>query len=270
MPAPDRGYLAGGHPYYRVGGGDRTLVVLPGLSDAFATGDPSRLTAALLDRLYYGAYREEFTVHVVGRPRGLDPGTTTRDMAADYATLLEAFDGPVAVEGVSMGGLVAQHLAADRPDLVERLVLGVSACRVGEEGRRVLGRWHQWAVAGGWTRILADSASVTYTGHRRRLYPSLLGTVGRARPREPAFPDDVPVSLRACLDHDTTDRLDDIEAPTLVIGGDEDAFFPAELLERTAAGVPDARLKLFAGVGHGAVEERKREFDDSVRAFLRD
>lgn len=264
----DWGYLAGGHPFYRVGDGDRTLVVLPGLSDAFAARDPSRATAWFLRRCYRD-YREAFTVYVVGRPRGLDPGTTTREMAAEYADLLDSFGDPVHVEGISMGGLVAQHLAADRPDLVDRLVLGVSACRVGRGGRRTLERWRDWAGAGEWSAILRDSAAVTYTGSRRWLYPLLFDVVGGALAPEPASPEDVVVSIDACLDHDTTDRLDAIEAPTLVLGGDEDAFFPADVLERTAAGVRDGRLKLFVGVGHGAFEERRREFDDSVRAFLR-
>ncbi len=50
----------------------------------------------------------------------------------------------------------------------------------------------------------------------------------------------------------------------------EDAFFPDDPLERTVSGVPDARLKLFAGAVADVGEERKREFDDSVRAFPRD
>jgi pimeloyl-ACP methyl ester carboxylesterase len=264
----DRGYLAGGHPYYQVGRGDRPLVVLPGLSDAFAPGDPSLATAVLLDRGSYRAYRETFTVYVVGRPRGLAEGTTTRDMAAAYADLLGAFDGPIPLVGVSMGGLVAQHLAADRPELVDRLVLSVSACRLGERGRRILGRWRDWAADGEWARIQRDAVAVTSGDRRRGLLAPAVGAIGRALPLDPGYPEDVVVSAQACLDHDATDRLGAIEAPTLVLGGDEDAFFPADLLERTARDVPDGRLKLFAGVGHDAVAARRREFDESVRAFL--
>ena len=63
--------------------------------------------------------------------------------------------------------------------------------------------------------------------------------------------------------HDFKERLADIKLPTLVIGGDQDFFFP---IRETAAGIPNAKLILYKGVGH--VPMIKRQFSEDVLAFL--
>jgi pimeloyl-ACP methyl ester carboxylesterase len=263
----ETGFLGGTHPYYRVGSGDRPLVVLPGLSDAFQGERPSRLVALALDRYYFRTY-DEYAVYVVSRPRHLPDGQTTREMADAYATVLDRI-GPAPVVGISLGGLVAQHLAVDHPEVVDRLVLAVSAARLGDDGRRILRRWRDWADAGLWFAAMLDSVPVTYNGWRRWLYPPLLRTLGHPMASEPADVDDVVVSCQACVDHDATDRLPDVDVPTLVVGGTDDRLFPPPLLESTAEGIPDARIDLFHGGAHGVYEERKYAFDAAVRSFLR-
>jgi pimeloyl-ACP methyl ester carboxylesterase len=46
-------------------------------------------------------------------------------------------------------------------------------------------------------------------------------------------------------------RLNEICAPTLIIGGSEDPFFSESLLRETAEKIPDATLHVYEGVGHG-------------------
>ena len=271
MP-PERDVLRndrGEYPCVRFGSGDRPLVIFTGLSDAFQPETTSSFFSLLLRRYYYRFFGDEFTVRVVGRRRGLPEGATTRELAAEYADLLEATNfTPTNVLGVSLGGQIAQHLAADHPELVRKLVVGVAGSRVGERGKRTLRRWADWADRGWWFDVYLDTVPVTYAGYRRWLYPPLIRTVGRPLLKEPAEISDVAVSCRAMAAHDATDTLSEIEAPTLVIGGAEDHFFPESVLRETAAEISDARLELFAGVGRGAFEERKRAFDRTVQAFL--
>ncbi|WP_067470623.1 alpha/beta fold hydrolase [Nocardia amamiensis] len=55
--------------------------------------------------------------------------------------------------------------------------------------------------------------------------------------------------------------------PTLVAGGDRDAFYPVETFRRTAAGIPDAQLVIYPGIGHMGVVVQAR-FAQDVVAFL--
>jgi len=67
----------------------------------------------------YGSLKDDYTVYVVLRKPGLPHGYTLKDMADDYAAMIrEEFGGPIDVIGVSTGGSIVQHFAADHPDLV--------------------------------------------------------------------------------------------------------------------------------------------------------
>lgn len=79
----------------------------------------------------------------------------------------------------------------------------------------------------------------------------------------PADPSDVLVTLEAEDNHDFKDRLAEIKAPTLVIGGEEDYFYP---IRETAAGIPNAKLILYEGLGHNAISDKR--FGEDVLAFL--
>lgn len=66
---------------------------------------------------------------------------------------------------------------------------------------------------------------------------------------------------------DFTKRLAEIVAPTLVIAGERDPFYSVELFRATAAGIPNARLVLYPGMGHPAAG---KQFARDVLAFLRE
>ena len=73
-----------------------------------------------------------FTVYRINRKVGLAPDTTMADLASHYATAIEdRFEGATPILGFSTGGSIAQQFAADHPDLVRRLVLAGTACRLG-------------------------------------------------------------------------------------------------------------------------------------------
>ena len=66
---------------------------------------------------------------------------------------------------------------------------------------------------------------------------------------------------------DASDRLEQISAPTLVIGGERDPCYSRELFAETTRGIPDARLLIYEGRGHGGTVTDRR-FARDVTAFL--
>ncbi|MCU4740400.1 alpha/beta hydrolase [Natronoglomus mannanivorans] len=264
---PETGQLMGSLPYVKVGDGPKTLLVIPGLGDAMFDGSYGRV-GAWLARRTWRRYGEAYTVYVVSRPRGLADGRTIRGMAADYARVLENRLESASVLGISMGGLIAQELAFGRPDLVDRLVVAVSGCRLSEEGARIVNRLQWYALERDWTEIRATLFEEMYTGRKQRVFPTLARAAGRVRPPNPADPEDVLVSIDAVLEYDGTDHLGEIEPRTLVIGGTDDPFFPEEILRETHERLPDAQLAMFRDARHGAFLERKEGFDNWVLQFL--
>jgi pimeloyl-ACP methyl ester carboxylesterase len=261
----ESGHLAGGLPFVRFGEGPRTLVVFPPINDALQ--DVTH--GARFFRWYFRRFAEDHTVYLVSRRRGLPSGYTTRDMAADYGEALGRGIGPAHVMGLSLGGLVAQHFAADHPEHVESLVIGVAARGLGPEGQEIVRRWIGLAQAGRWRNLHAEMVVSMYTGVRRPLYDLIARLLGGAVVRNPAAREDFVVSAEAALNHAAEDRFETIGVRTLVVGGAQDRIFPAALQKDTAERIPGAAVRLIEGVGHGAFDERKRDFDATVKGFIR-
>ena len=196
-------------------------------------------------------FAQHFEVFWVARRRGLAKGTTMADMAADVADALAArFDEPVDVLGISTGGSIAQQLAADHPAAVRRLALVSTACRLENTGRRFQQEMAALAREGArrevFTRFARDlvpprrgraaaGAAMAWLGPR--LYPHA-GDLG-----------DLAVTLEA---EDAFDlrELAPIQAPTLIVGGGEDRFYPQSLFAETARLIPNATLAIYPRRGH--------------------
>jgi pimeloyl-ACP methyl ester carboxylesterase len=250
-------------PHARLPGGPRTLLVLEGLTleNKAPTG-----RALWLLRWAYKRYTRDYTVYQVARRPGLPTGATIRDMAGDYARWAQGrFDGPVDVIGFSTGGEIAQYLAADHGQLVGRLVLSDTGYRLGEDAKALLRAARDKAARGRAAEAQADVAAHMDFG---RLGGALVRLLGRRMMKQPADPSDYIATLDADLAHDATEALPKISAPTLVIAGTRDFFYPERILRETAEPIPDATLRLYDGVGHPVGKTHKRRFEDDVLAFL--
>ena len=114
-------------------------------------------------------------------------------------------------------------------------------------------------------------ASVTVSSEtNKRLARAFVRVFGRFVFKVPSDPPDFLTTLEADLNHDTTGRLGEISAPSLIVGGSEDPFFSESLLRETAEKIPDATLRVYEGVGHGVPKERKRRYEEDTLAFIDD
>lgn len=259
----ETGLLSGEFPFVRMGEGSRRLVILPGLADALQ----DVRTGAWKTAWFYRNFAD-FSVYLIGRKRGLPAGYAIRDMAADCARAIRECLGPADVMGISMGGFIAQELAAGFPQVVRRLILAGAAHRPGPNGPELGRRWIAWAREGRWPDICREFAALTFHGRRRPLYRFLIPFWVAVLGRRPAEPQDFIVSVEACLGHDAADRLSAIRSPALVVAGTQDGFFPESLIRETARLIPGATLRLLKDAGHGAFVEQRRLFERVVEEFL--
>ena len=265
-PATGTGTFLGEFSYVRLGNGPENLVILPGIT---LQNEPPSQLGAWTYRLGFGRFAKDHTVYVINRRRSMPQGYTTQDMAHDYARVVESELGPSHVMGFSTGGAIAQYVAIDHSEAVRSLTLIVSASRLSEEGRETCERWRALTREGSWQELRADMASVNVTSKtNKRLARAFMAVFGRFVLRVPSDPSDFLTTLEADLAHDPTDRLPEISAPTLIIGGSDDPFFLEALLSETAGKIPGAELRVYEGVGHGVPKERKHRYEDDAPAFL--
>ncbi len=200
---PQAGYFACGLPYNRVGRGPRPLVVLQGLMFE------NKPLPAMMARFITSGYQflaDDYTVWVVTRRPGLPRGCSLADMASDYADMIrQEFGGPVDVIGLSTGGSIAQHLAADHPEVVRRLVIHSSAYTLSPSAKQLqltVGefaaqrRWrHAWAALLG--PMFPQSGLMVYPGKvLARLSAALVTAI-----HTPYDPSDLVITVAAYYSH---------------------------------------------------------------------
>ena len=247
--------------FVRFGSGNKTLVMVPGLSDGLRTVKGLARPLAL-------SYRElgrDFTVYMFSRAAS-GKAQSTREMAADLAAALTQLQtGPCCVLGVSMGGMIAQYLALDHPGLVEKLCLAVTAPGPNDTTRQVLARWMELARVGDYRALMQDTADRSYTPARARLYRAVYSL-----PKPPGRPASFHRFLgqaAACLSHDAAAELPALACPCLIVGGEEDKIVTAAASRELHDLIPGSRLYIYDGLGHAAYEEA-RDFKSRVRAFF--
>lgn len=248
--------------YVRFGGGEKNLIILPGLSDGLASVKGKALLLAPPYKLFF----DKYTVWMFSRRDPLCRGVTIRDMAEDQAAALRALGiERTAVLGVSQGGLIAQYLAADHPGLVEKLILAVTAPCVNDRVRTAVDGWIAFAEEGRHKELMIDTAeksySEAYLKKYRRLYP-VLGGVGRPKSYERFL-----ANAQAILSFNARGELSKIVCPTLILGGEEDRIVGAEASRELHGAIPDSRLYLYPGLGHAVYEEAK-DFNERIYRFL--
>jgi pimeloyl-ACP methyl ester carboxylesterase len=172
--------------------------------------------------------------------------------------------GPVDVIGVSTGGAIAQYFAIDHPDLVRRLVLVMTGCRLTDESRKLQREVAELARKGKRRAAYALLATaIIRKGIARHLFKWFMWLMGSLM--IPGNPADGIVEIEADDRYDLRDQLDKIKADTLVIGGEEDFFYA---IGETAGRIPGARLVLYPNLGHNAMFVRSRQFGEEIKAFL--
>jgi len=248
--------------YVAFGRGTQALILLPGLGDGLRTVKGMALSMALS----YRKLGKQYRVYVFSRRDPLPATYSIRDMAADQARAMELLGMEKAhVLGVSQGGMIAQHLAADHPEKVGKLILAVSTAKASPMTQEVLARWIAQMEQGNYGEIMVDTAERSYSERYlkkyRFLYP-LLRRLGKPQDQQRFL-----IQAEAAMTHDAADRLGAIKAPTLVIGGDEDRIVGSDAARELHEAIPDSELLVYKGLGHAAYEEA-RDFQERVLAFL--
>lgn len=257
-------HLPGGEmPCAVFGRGSRTLVLLPGLGDGLKSARGMALPLAWM----YRAFAKDFRVLVLSRMIPLAEGATTREMAAHVAQALEQLGvEKTAVVGVSMGGMIAQHLAIDDPRLVESLVLTVTCPCPNPTLVDSVTSWSDMARRGDHCALMVDNGKRIYSDRYLKKYGWMFPVV--ARFTKPRSYQQFLIMAEACRTHDAREGLRQITSTTLVIGGEQDKCLGGEASRQLAEAIPGAVLKMYRKYGHGAYEEAA-DFQSILLEFLK-
>ena len=238
--------------YASFGSGPKKLIALPGLSDGLATVKGK----AFVLSIPFKKFLRKYTVYMFSRKNNMPEGYTIRQMAVDQAKAMKELGIDKAyVLGVSQGGMISQYLAIDYPNMVEKLILAVTAPNANGVVTSAVNAWIDMVNEDNHTALMVDTAekmySDKYLAKNRKLFPIL------APLTKPKSYDRFLKNAYAILNYDARDGLKDIKCPTLIIAGDDDKTVGNDAPYMLKQGIENSEIFVYKGLGHGAFEEAK-------------
>ena len=194
------------------------------------------------------------------------------DLTADVVALLNHLEiGKIHVLGTPLGGFVAQELALQRPDLVDRLVLVCTS--YGHAGPETMSQWALkdmigWpslSIEGTIRRGLETATSESYRTERPEEFEQIVRWRLADSPSLSAYYQ----QMRAGARFDVSRRVGSITSPTLVIHGAEDRYVPVANATALAECIPQAKLRVLGDAGHLVFIERFADVNREVVTFLK-
>jgi pimeloyl-ACP methyl ester carboxylesterase/molybdopterin/thiamine biosynthesis adenylyltransferase len=196
---------------------------------------------------------------------------STELMAEDAIQLLEHLGIESAhIVGLALGGLVAQTIAARRPDLVDRLVLASCYLKADERIDTITREWRQLAVGRGMETLFDACLEYLFS-------PGYIADNAGELDKLKTFyrltltdPQSFCLQSLAGVEHDSRDLAANITAPTLVLHGGEDRLVAVEHGQGLAGSLPKGECIIVEDAPHFLIWEHAARFNSEVLRFLGD
>jgi pimeloyl-ACP methyl ester carboxylesterase len=193
---------------------------------------------------------------------------TIRMMADDTIGLMDHLHIDKAhILGISLGGMIAQELAVNYPQRVNRLVLGCTFCK---QDNNTSGDYPEWgkAVESG---LKGNYDPMFDKLFNKRLNQIILGSVLKRALKKSgeAGTRGIAGQYQASAKHNTADKLPRINLPTLVIGGTADRVMKPSSFKVLSSLIPQSKLIMIENGSHSIFVETRGRFNREVLNFLK-
>jgi 2-succinyl-6-hydroxy-2,4-cyclohexadiene-1-carboxylate synthase len=243
-------------------GSARRVVLVHGFTQTARSWD--RMIALLRERLGADADIVALDAPGHGSRHDVDVGLV------DAARLLADDGGAATWFGYSMGARLCLHVALERPDVVDRLVLLGGTPGIADADERADRRAADEALAGEIERDGVDAFLQRWLA--QPMFASVPADAADVVDRRRNTAAGLAASLRRCgtgTQQPLWERLGEIRVPALVLAGERDEKYTA-LGRRMAALLPRGTFATVAGAGHAAHLERPATVADLVSTWLLD
>jgi pimeloyl-ACP methyl ester carboxylesterase len=253
----------GARIHYTVEGDGPPVLLIPGLGMSAATWAAVGGKLARSRRAIYADPRGS------GESDTPDEPYTGPLVAADMAAVLDDAGVEQAdVVGMSMGGMIAQHLAIEQPERVRTLTLVSTYATTDEWTARVLDE-RRWLIdQGGLAAQFRLSIFFVFSPQAFREMPDFIHGLEARLAEHPPDERAYRRQLEFCRTHDTAARLGGLQMPTMVVVGSHDVLTSPVLARELAELLPGTRYEEIAAASHGMIWEQSERISDLLSGFL--
>lgn len=188
------------------------------------------------------------------------------DMADDVLALLDELHIPQAhFVGLSMGGMIGQHLALKAPQRLSSLVLSCTSSAYPPEARTLWDERIALVRSQGMQAAVTGTLERWFTQQYRKRHPGTMARIAQMIRRTPV--EGYAGCARAIVDLNTTNRLANIRCPVLIISADADAGTPPAMHDIIEAAIPGSKRARLSGA-HLCNIESSDAYNQALTDFL--
>ena len=201
--------------YVKFGNGSKVFVIIPGLSIHSVMGSAEAIKEA------YNDFSEEYTVYLFDRAKNISDGYSIEDMAKDTANAMKNLGIEKAyIFGASQGGMIAEYIAIDYPELVEKLVLGSTLSKPNDTANNLINEWITLAKEKDEDGVLNSFVENVYSKNTLDAYKDTLISANKGITDEEY--ERFIILAKAIETFNCYDKLSKIKCPVLVLGSNGD------------------------------------------------
>lgn len=245
--------------WFSFGTGKKAFIIIPGLSLR------SVMLSADSIREAYKDFAEDYTVYVFDRKKNAKSGYSVREMAADTAAVMRHLGIENAdIFGASQGGMMAQYMAIDSPELVHSIILASTCARSGRKTEKVFEKWISLAEKHEIQKLNHSFFETIYSDELLAQSADVMPFLESQGTAEEC--DNFVIFAKACIEFDSYDELEKIKCPAYVIGAVDDRALSGEASFELAEKL-GCELYMYEEYGH-AVYDEASDYKQRILDFL--
>lgn len=243
--------------YIKFGNGDKTMVILPGLSITPVCDSPDAVIKA------YAVFNNDFTVYLFDRRSDVDEGYTLEQMADDTVTKMKELGlKDIYLFGVSQGGMISQYIALKYPEMIKKMVLASTTSRFTDSGSEL---WNELCTEKKPVKLAKQFCKKIYSKSFYRKIALVLPMMYRNISEEQLKKFEI--YARSCIGFDISGRISSIDMPVLVLGSKVDMLIPYEEMIYLHENIKGSEIYLYDDYSH-AVYDEAGDFKDRIMEFF--
>lgn len=249
--------------YFQFGKGEKTLVILPGISVQSVMGSADAVAEA------YQSLTNDFTIYLFDRRKELPASYFVYDMSKDMTEVFHALElDDIYLFGVSQGGMIAMDIAIENPELIHKLVLASTSSCITEEQFQTISEWLALAKAGDKEGLYLSFGEAVYPKELFEQSENLL--IEAAKTVTDHDLERFMILAEGLKNFDVTEDLNKISCPLLLIGSKDDQVLGADAIEVITKQFKERsnfELYMYDGYGH-AVYDTAPDFKERILQFF--
>lgn len=241
------------------GNGKKPFVIIPGVSM-----NPVVLSAPAIASAY-NVFCDDYDVYLFDRRKNMPLNYSVFQMAEDTAIAMEKLNiNNAYIFGTSQGGIIAQYLAINHSQLVEKLVLGSTMSRMNDTAKSTFDLWVKLAEEKNYKEINRNMFFNMFSDGFIEQYKNSLPVIEENGSEKNC--ERFEIQVKALYEVNTYDDLHKIKCPVLVIGAELDSVLSCEASVEIAEKIV-CELYIYNGYRH-AVYDEASDYKQRILKFL--